>query len=238
MLSLNAGVGGSESGLFAEELARMYTRFGERRGWKSEVISQTEGPVAKGGGGLREVTIKFEPPPFTEDEQVFGLLKWERGVHRVQRVPITEQQGRVHTSTVACVVSSWLCPESASQLTTQVLPIYPDTADAPLVDPKDVKSEVMRSRGAGGQHVNKTESAVRLTHLPTGISVSMQDSRSQHQNRAWAWDILRARLSERKRQAEVEAKRASRQSQVASAGRSDKVRTYNFPQVSSSWQGS
>ncbi|RSH80486.1 uncharacterized protein EHS24_009066 [Apiotrichum porosum] len=214
MLSLNAGVGGSESGLFAEELARMYTRFGERRGWKSEVISQTEGPVAKGGGGLREVTIKFEPPPFTEDEQVFGLLKWERGVHRVQRVPITEQQGRVHTSTVACVV----------------LPIYPDTADAPLVDPKDVKSEVMRSRGAGGQHVNKTESAVRLTHLPTGISVSMQDSRSQHQNRAWAWDILRARLSERKRQAEVEAKRASRQSQVASAGRSDKVRTYNFPQ--------
>lgn len=111
------------------------------------------------------------------------------------------------------------------------MPIYPDAPEAPLVDAKDVKSEVMRSRGAGGQHVNKTESAVRLTHVPTGITVSMQDSRSQHQNRAWAWDVLRARLSERKHQEEIEAKRASRRSQVKGADRSDKVRTYNFPQV-------
>lgn len=113
------------------------------------------------------------------------------------------------------------------------MPIFPDVEDSPLVDPKDVKTETMRSRGAGGQHVNKTESAIRLTHLPTGISVSMQDSRSQHQNRAWAWDILRARLSEKKHQEEVDARRASRQSQVKSADRSDKVRTYNFGQVSS-----
>lgn len=111
------------------------------------------------------------------------------------------------------------------------MPIYQDTVDEPLVDPKDVKSEVMRSSGAGGQHVNKTESAIRLTHIPTGITVSMQDSRSQHQNRAWAWDVLRARLSELKHTQEVENRRASRQSQVKSADRSDKVRTYNFPQV-------
>jgi peptide chain release factor 1 len=117
------------------------------------------------------------------------------------------------------------------------MPIYPDVPEAPLVDPKDVKTEVMRSRGAGGQHVNKTESAVRLTHIPTGISVSMQDSRSQHQNRAWAWDILRARLSERKFQEEAEAKRASRKSQVKSLDRSDKIRTYNFPQVRKIKQG-
>jgi len=129
----------------------------------------------------------------------------------------------------------------------QVLPIYPDTPDAPLVEAKDVKTEVMRSRGAGGQvshpnrrvgistdrqHVNKTESAVRLTHIPTGITVSMQDSRSQHQNRDWAWEILRARLSEKKHQEEVERKRASRRSQVKGASRGDKVRTYNFTQVS------
>lgn len=211
MMSLNAGVGGSEAALFAEEMARMYTRFAEKRGWKIEVPSQTEGP---NGRGVREMTIKMEPAPYSEGE-VYGLLRWEKGVHRVQRVPQTETQGRVHTSTVTIVV----------------MPIYPDAPEAPLVDPKDVKSEVMRSRGAGGQHVNKTESAVRLTHVPTGITVSMQDSRSQHQNRAWAWDVLRARLSERKHQEEIEAKRASRRSQVKGADRGDKIRTYNFPQV-------
>ncbi len=211
MMSLNAGVGGSEAGLFAEEMARMYIRFAEKRGWKIEVLSQTEGA---NGRGVREMTIKMEPG-YSEGE-VYGLLRWEKGVHRVQRVPQTETQGRVHTSTITIVV----------------MPIYPDAPEAPLVDPKDVKSEVMRSRGAGGQHVNKTESAVRLTHIPTGITVSMQDSRSQHQNRAWAWDVLRARLSERKHQEEIEAKRASRRSQVKGADRGDKVRTYNFPQVS------
>ncbi|BEJ13628.1 hypothetical protein CspHIS471_0308020 [Cutaneotrichosporon sp. HIS471] len=210
MMSINAGVGGSEAGLFAEEMARMYTRFAEKHGWKIEVLSKTEGP---NGRGVREMTMKMEPAPYSEGE-VYGLLRWERGVHRVQRVPQTETQGRVHTSTITIVV----------------MPIYPDAPEAPLVDPKDVKSEVMRSRGAGGQHVNKTESAVRLTHLPTGISVSMQDSRSQHQNRAWAWDVLRARLSERKHQEEIEAKRANRRSQVKGADRGDKIRTYNFPQ--------
>ncbi|KAK4688876.1 peptide chain release factor 1, partial [Tremellales sp. Uapishka_1] len=212
VMSLNAGVGGSEAALFVEELVRMYTRFAEKRNWKIETISAVEGPAGKGGGGLRESTMKFTGRD--EEGEVYGLLQWERGVHRVQRVPVTETQGRVHTSTVAVVV----------------LPIYPDTPDAPLVDPKDVKTEVMRSRGAGGQHVNKTESAVRLTHIPTGISVSMQDSRSQHQNKAWAWEVLRARLSERKHDAEVERRRASRRDQVKGADRSDKVRTYNFPQ--------
>ncbi|KAL1407047.1 Peptide chain release factor 1, mitochondrial [Vanrija albida] len=215
VMSLNAGVGGSEASLFTEEMARMYLRFGEKRGWKAEVISKTDGPPAKGGAGLRDITIKFDPPAYAEEgDEVYGLLRWEKGVHRVQRVPVTETMGRVHTSAVAVVV----------------LPIYRDTAEAPLVDPKDVKSETMRSRGAGGQHVNKTESAIRLTHIPTGITVSMQDSRSQHQNRAWAWDVLRARLSERKHNEEVEARRAARQGQVKSADRSDKVRTYNFPQ--------
>ncbi|WOO84727.1 Peptide chain release factor 1 [Vanrija pseudolonga] len=215
VVSLNAGVGGSEASLFTEELARMYLRFAEKRGWKTEIISKTDGQAARGGAGLRDITVKFEPAPYAaEGDEVYGLLRWEKGVHRVQRVPVTEAGGRVHTSAVAVVV----------------LPIYPDTGDTPLVDPKDVKLETMRSRGAGGQHVNKTESAIRLTHIPTGITVSMQDSRSQHQNRAWAWDVLRARLSERRHNEEVEARRAARQGQVKSADRSDKVRTYNFPQ--------
>ncbi|GMK56897.1 hypothetical protein CspeluHIS016_0307370 [Cutaneotrichosporon spelunceum] len=215
MLSINAGVGGSEAALFAEEMARLYTRFAELRSWRVSVLSSTEGP---GGRGLRETTMKIEPPAYaadgTDDAGVYGQLRWERGVHRVQRVPQTETQGRVHTSTITVVV----------------MPIFPDGPSAPLVDPKDVKSEVMRARGAGGQHVNKTESAVRLTHIPTGISVSMQDSRSQHQNRAWAWEVLRARLSERKHQQEIEDRRARRRSQVRGADRGDKIRTYNFPQ--------
>lgn len=215
MMSINAAVGGTEAALFAEELARMYTRFAEKRQWKIEVISQTEGGAGKGTAGLREITMKFDPPPYSGDtEEVYGMMRWEKGVHRVQRVPATESAGRIHTSTVGIVV----------------MPIYQDTGDTPLVDPKDVKTEVMRARGAGGQHVNKTESAVRLTHIPTGITVSMQDSRSQHQNKAWAWDILRARLSELKHNQEIEDRRASRQSQVKSADRSDKIRTYNFPQ--------
>lgn len=212
MISINAGVGGSESALFAQEMVRAYTRFATSRGWKVETISETKGPD---DFGIRETTVKIEPAPYSEEgNEVYGSFQWEKGVHRVQRVPATESQGRVHTSTITVIVN----------------PIYPDKPEAPLVDPKDVRTDVMRAGGAGGQHVNKTESAIRLTHLPTGITVSMQDSRSQHQNRAWAWEILRARLSERKHQEEVEARRAARQSQVKSANRSDKVRTYNFPQ--------
>ncbi|WWC85881.1 uncharacterized protein L201_000748 [Kwoniella dendrophila CBS 6074] len=229
MVSLNAGVGGLESALCTEDLSRMYIRFAESKNWKIEQISKVEGTGGKGGGGIRELTLKFSPGNnnnnfYGSDElegnavgdqgEIFGLMQWEKGVHRIQRIPINETMGRIHTSTVAVVV----------------LPIYPDTEESPLVDPKDVKIDVMRARGAGGQHVNRTESAVRLTHIPTGITVSMQDSRSQHQNKAWAWDILRARLSEKKHNEEVEAKRASRRDQVKGADRSDKIRTYNFNQ--------
>ncbi|OWZ70805.1 peptide chain release factor 1 [Cryptococcus neoformans] len=215
VMSFNAGVGGLESALCTEDLARMYLRFATNRGWKVEEISRVEGTGGKGGGGIRELTVKFEPPQYAgEGMEVYGALQWEKGVHRIQRVPANETQGRIHTSTVAVIV----------------LPMYPDTAEAPLVDPKDVRIDVMRARGAGGQHVNRTESAVRLTHIPTGITVSMQDSRSQHQNRAWAWEILRARLSEKKHNEEVEARRASRRDQVKGADRSDKIRTYNFNQ--------
>ncbi|WWC66774.1 uncharacterized protein I206_100679 [Kwoniella pini CBS 10737] len=228
MISLNSGVGGLESALCTEEISRMYIRFAELKGWKIEEISKVEGTGGKGGGGIRELTLKFSPSSSSssssygiekeqqqqEGEEIFGLMQWEKGVHRIQRIPINETMGRIHTSTVAVVV----------------LPIYPDTEESPLVDPKDVKIDVMRARGAGGQHVNRTESAVRLTHIPTGITVSMQDSRSQHQNRAWAWDILRARLSEKKHNEEVEARRASRRDQVKGADRSDKIRTYNFNQ--------
>ncbi|WVW81883.1 peptide chain release factor 1 [Kwoniella bestiolae CBS 10118] len=219
MISLNAGVGGLESALCTEDIARMYIRFAEKKGWKIEELSKVEGTGGKGGGGIRELTLKFDQPPYGGGggdgaDEIFGLMQWEKGVHRVQRIPVNETMGRIHTSTVAVVV----------------LPIYPDTEESPLVDPKDVKIDVMRARGAGGQHVNRTESAVRLTHIPTGITVSMQDSRSQHQNRAWAWDILRARLSEKKHNEEVEARRASRRDQVKGADRSDKIRTYNFNQ--------
>nr|KIR87942.1 peptide chain release factor 1 [Cryptococcus tetragattii IND107] len=215
VMSLNAGVGGLESALCTEDLARMYLRFATNRGWKVEEISRVEGTGGKGGGGIREMTVKFEAPQYAEEGmEVYGALQWEKGVHRIQRVPANETQGRIHTSTVAVIV----------------LPMYPDTAEAPLVDPKDVRIDVMRARGAGGQHVNRTESAVRLTHMPTGITVSMQDSRSQHQNRTWAWEILRARLSEKKHNEEVEARRASRRDQVKGADRSDKIRTYNFNQ--------
>ncbi|WWD09010.1 peptide chain release factor 1 [Kwoniella europaea PYCC6329] len=216
MISLNAGVGGLESALCTEDLARMYVRFAEKKGWKIEELSKVEGSGGKGGGGIRELTLKFDHSPYAsqDEEEIFGLMQWEKGVHRIQRIPVNETMGRIHTSTVAVVV----------------LPIYPDTEESPLVDPKDVKIDVMRARGAGGQHVNRTESAVRLTHIPTGITVSMQDSRSQHQNRAWAWDILRARLSEKKHNEEVEARRASRRDQVKGADRSDKIRTYNFNQ--------
>ncbi|WVQ76247.1 peptide chain release factor 1 [Cryptococcus sp. DSM 104548] len=214
VMSLNAGVGGLESALCTEELARMYVRFAQARGWRVEEISRVDGTGGKGGGGVREMTVKFDLPSYGGEGEVYGALQWEKGVHRIQRVPANETQGRIHTSTVAVIV----------------LPIYPDTADAPLVDPKDVRTDVMRASGAGGQHVNKTESAVRMTHVPTGITVSMQDSRSQHQNRAWAWEILKARLSEKKHNEEVERKRASRRDQVKGADRSDKIRTYNFNQ--------
>ncbi|WVQ80265.1 hypothetical protein IAT38_002370 [Cryptococcus sp. DSM 104549] len=217
MMSLNAGVGGLESALCTEDLARMYLRFAANRRWKVEEITRVDGTGGKGGGGIREMTVKIEAPSRgggDDAREVYGALQWESGVHRLQRVPENETLGRIHTSTVAVIV----------------LPIYPDTEDEPLVDPKDVRTDVMRARGAGGQHVNRTESAVRLVHVPTGITVSMQDSRSQHQNKAWAWDILRARLSEKKHNEEVERRRAGRRDKVKGADFSDKIRTYNFNQ--------
>jgi len=252
IMSLNAGIGGAEAASCTDTLARMYLRFAQQQDWQTEIVSSVETTVGQGITGLREMTIRFLPPEWggEEDAEVYGMLQWEKGVHRIQRIPLNDAQGRVQTSTVTIVVCLLKLSKLGRDSTIakqQVLPIYPDTPDAPLVEAKDVKTEVMRSRGAGGQvsdpicrydicangqHVNKTESAVRLTHIPTGITVSMQDSRSQHQNRDWAWEILRARLSEKKHQEEVERKRASRRSQVKGASRGDKVRTYNFTQVS------
>ncbi|CAE6510932.1 unnamed protein product [Rhizoctonia solani] len=208
-IELKAGVGGSESALFLGDLARMYTRFAATHRYSCEWVNKNEMEGAR--GGIKDAILEIK------GEGSYDALRWESGVHRVQRVPATETQGRVHTSTVAVVVLPVI--EGASE-----------TEADDIVDPKDVRTDVMRSRGAGGQHVNRTESAVRLTHEPTGINVSMQDSRSQHQNRAKAWMILRARLLDRKLQAEMEARRAVRRDLVKGADRSEKVRTYNYAQ--------
>lgn len=212
IIELKSGVGGDEAALFVADVLKMYTRLASARGFRVETVSISQLEGSKGsGGGIKEVIIE------ATGEGAYDVFRWESGVHRVQRVPATESQGRVHTSTI----------------TVMVLP----TSDAPeetetdfKIDEKDVKTEVMRARGAGGQHVNKTESAVRLTHIPTGISVSMQDSRSQHSNRAKAWQILRARLLDRKLQEEQAERRDNRRSIIKGADRSEKIRTYNFPQ--------
>lgn len=222
VLEVRPGVGGQESTLFTAEVARMYERFCEQKPaeedgsgeWQVEMLSSTSVDVSTSssgsGSGLKEAIIEVK------GKGVFQKLKFEAGVHRVQRIPATQSLGKLQTSTIAVMV----------------LPISEGSESKAddLVDPKDVKVEVMRSRGAGGQHVNKTESAIRLTHEPTGISVSMQDSRSQHQNRTKAWAVLRARLLDRRLKQEVEGNRERRLAQVASMDRSDRVRTYNFPQ--------
>ena len=183
-------------------------------GWRTELLSATPVDVSTSGSvseGLREAILQVH------GENAFNALRYEAGVHRVQRIPTTQNLGKLQTSTIAVLV----------------LPVQGGEAERAddIVNPQDVKVETMRSRGAGGQHVNRTESAVRLTHLPTNITVSMQESRSQHQNRARAWEVLRARLLDRKLQADAASNRAMRRSQVASADRSERVRTYNFPQV-------
>ncbi|CUA71997.1 Peptide chain release factor 1, mitochondrial [Rhizoctonia solani] len=208
-IELKAGVGGGESALFLGDLARMYIRFAATHKYSCEWINKSEMEGAR--GGIKDAILEIK------GEGSYDSLRWESGVHRVQRVPATETQGRVHTSTVAVVV-------------LPVIEGVDETEADDIVDPKDVRTDVMRAQGAGGQHVNRTESAVRLTHEPTGITVSMQDSRSQHQNRAKAWMILRARLLDRKLQAEMEARRAVRRDLVKGADRSEKVRTYNYPQ--------
>ncbi|KAI5477632.1 peptide chain release factor 1 [Pseudohyphozyma bogoriensis] len=209
IVELKAGIGGAEAALFTAELMKMYTKLAVRRGWRPKVVETVGIGIGTQNDAFKEALLEIE------GEGAFGELKREAGVHRVQRVPATEKEGRMHGSTVAVIV----------------LPVESGTPpDDDLFQQKDVKVEVMRSRGAGGQHVNKTESAIRLTHLPTGVTVSMQDSRSQHENRAKAYRVLRARLQDRKLQQEVLDRRSARLSQVKGADRSEKIRTYNFPQ--------
>ncbi|KTW28145.1 peptide chain release factor 1 [Pneumocystis carinii B80] len=205
ILEIHAGVGGDEATLFATELLRMYQKYAVTKNWKYEILSINKN---EGNEGILEAIMQLDGPG------AFGKLKNETGVHRVQRIPITESKGRIHTSTI----------------TVNVFPKVDQDKNFDKIDMKEVKIEVMRSRGAGGQHVNKTESAVRMTHLPTGISVSMQDSRSQHQNRSKALIILKSRVAALRSEKNTENERQQRRSQIPSATRPDKIRTYNFPQ--------
>ena len=202
ILEVRAGTGGDEAALFAGDLVRMYLKHAESKGWRHEWVGANEGTV----GGFKEAVIRLE------GDGAFGWLKFERGVHRVQRVPETESQGRVHTSAA----------------TVAVLPVAQEV-DV-VLNMNDVRKDTFRASGAGGQHVNKTESAVRLTHLPTTTGVECQDVRSQHQNVDRALEVLRSRLFDKAQEAQEAERAAERKSQVSSGDRSAKIRTYNFPQ--------
>ena len=202
-LEIRAGTGGDESALFAGDLLRMYNRFCANQSWRVEVISESPSEL----GGYKEVVIRIE------GAGVYGALKFESGGHRVQRVPATETQGRIHTS--ACTVA--------------VL-AEPDEAEAIKINPSDLRIDTFRASGAGGQHINKTDSAVRITHLPTGIVAECQDGRSQHSNKAQALRVLTARIQEKDRSERAAKDAAERKSLIGSGDRSDRIRTYNFPQ--------
>jgi len=202
-LEVRAGTGGAEAALFAGDLLRMYLRYAESRGWRHEIVSESEGEL----GGYKEVVVRIA------GQGVYASLKFESGAHRVQRVPETESQGRVHTS--ACTVA--ILPEA-------------DAVDEISIDTNDLRVDTYRASGAGGQHVNKTDSAVRITHLPSGIVVECQDERSQHKNRARALALLQAKLLSQAVAAQVAERSESRRLQVGSGDRSERIRTYNFPQ--------
>ena len=202
LLEIRAGAGGDEASLFAGTLLRLYERFSENQNWKVECLSSTPSEV----GGFKEVVLKVK------GNQVFRFLKYESGVHRVQRIPSTETQGRIHTSTASVAV-------------------LPEAEEVDIVfKPEDLHIQATRSGGPGGQHVNTTDSAVQITHLPTGLQVKCQDGRSQHQNKDKALEILRAKLFEKKHQEQTQAYSAQRKALIGSADRSEKIRTYNFPQ--------
>jgi len=201
-LEVRAGTGGAEAALFAGDLYRMYVRHAEQKGWKTEVMSESEGDL----GGYKEIIVRIS------GQDVYSQLKFEAGTHRVQRVPETEAQGRIHTS--ACTVA-----------------VLPEVDEVEFdINPADLRIDTYRASGAGGQHVNKTESAIRITHVPTGVVVECQDERSQHKNRARAMSLLQSRILSAEQDKQSAEIAASRKLQVGSGDRSERIRTYNFPQ--------
>ncbi|HUL10872.1 MAG TPA: peptide chain release factor 1 [Methylococcaceae bacterium] len=202
-LEVRAGTGGAEAALFAGDLCRMYIRYAEQKGWKPEIVNESEGEL----GGYKEVVMRIG------GEDVYSRLKFESGAHRVQRVPATETQGRIHTS--ACTVA--ILPEV-------------DEIDDVDINPAELRVDTYRASGAGGQHVNRTDSAIRITHLPTGTVVECQDERSQHKNRARAMSLLKSRILSAQQEKQSAEIAASRKLQVGSGDRSERIRTYNFPQ--------